>query len=50
VKVEYQPARSVDVSHMILDTTRLQQYVNLKITPLREGIEAFYRQVKERIQ
>ena len=50
VKVDYQPARSVDVSHMILDTTRLQQYVNLKITPLREGIEAFYRQVKERIQ
>lgn len=50
VKVDYQPARSVDVSHMILDTTRLQQYVNLKITPLREGIEAFYRQVKERVQ
>lgn len=50
VKVDYQPARSVDVSHMILDTTRLQQYVNIKITPLREGIEAFYRQVKERIQ
>ena len=50
VKVDYQPARSVDVSHMILDTTRLQQYVNLKITPLKEGVEAFYRQVKERIQ
>lgn len=50
VKVDYQPARSVDVSHMILDTTRLQQFVNLKITPLREGIERFYRQVKERIQ
>lgn len=50
VKVDYQPARSVDVSHMILDTTRLQQYVNLKITPLREGIEAFYRQVKERLE
>lgn len=50
VKVDYEPARSVDVSHMILDTTRFKQYVNLKITPLREGIEAFYRQVKERIQ
>lgn len=50
VKVDYLPARSVDVSHMILDTTRLQQYVNLKITPLREGIEAFYRQVKERLE
>lgn len=50
VKVDYQPARSVDVSHMILDTTRLQQYVDLKITPLREGIEAFYRQVKERLE
>jgi len=50
VKVDYQPARSVDVSHMILDTTRLQQYVDLKITPLKEGIEAFYRQVKERLE
>lgn len=50
VKVDYLPARSVDVSHMILDTTRLQQYVNLKITPLRKGIEAFYRQVKERLE
>lgn len=45
VKVDYLPARSVDVSHMILDTTRLQQYVDLKITPLREGIERFYRDV-----
>lgn len=45
VKVDYQPARSVDVSHMILDTTRLKEYVNLKITPLRTGIERFYRDV-----
>jgi UDP-glucose 4-epimerase len=50
VKVDYLPARSVDVSHMILDTTRLKEYVDLKITPLREGIERFYRDVKERVQ
>ena len=45
VKVDYQPARSVDVSHMILDMTRLREYVDIELTPLRTGIERFYRDV-----
>ena len=50
VKVEYVPARNVDVSHMVLDTTRLQQYANFSITSLREGVSMFYREVKSRLQ
>lgn len=46
VQVEYQPARKVDVSHMILDNTRLRHYVDIPNTPLSEGIIAFYREMK----
>ena len=38
VQVEYQPARKVDVSHMILDTTHLKQYVNVEFTSMVEGV------------
>lgn len=47
VKVDYKPARSVDVSHMILDTTRLKSYINMEFTPLKNGIELFYNDIKE---
>ena len=47
VKVDYKPARSVDVSHMILDTTRLKSYINMEFTPLKDGIELFYNDIKE---
>lgn len=50
VQVEYQPARKVDVSHMILDTTHLKQYVNIEFTSLVEGVTRFYRDVKERVE
>lgn len=50
VQVEYQPARKVDVSHMILDTTHLKQYVNVEFTSLVEGVTRFYRDVKERVE
>lgn len=50
VHVEYQPARKVDVSHMILDTTHLKQYVNVEFTSLVEGVTRFYRDVKERVE
>lgn len=50
VQVEYQPARKVDVSHMILDTTHLKQYVNVGFTSLVEGVTRFYRDVKERVE
>lgn len=49
VKVDYLPARSVDVSHMILDTTRLTSYIDIQFTSLHEGVKRFYRDVKERI-
>ena len=50
VQVEYQPARKVDVSHMILDTTHLKQFVNVEFTSLVEGVTRFYRDVKGRVE
>ena len=50
VKVDYKPARSVDVSHMILDTTRLKSYINMEFTPLKNGIELFYKDIKEKLK
>lgn len=50
VQVEYQPARKVDVSHMILDTTHLKQYVNVEFMSLVEGVTRFYRDVKGRVE
>ena len=46
VQVEYQPARKVDVAHMILDNTRLRHYIDIPNTPLCKGIIAFYREIK----
>lgn len=50
VKVEYLPARSVDVAHMILDTTELKKYVSIEYTPLKDGIARFYQDVKKSIR
>ena len=50
VQVEYQPARKVDVSHMILDTTHLKHYVNVEFTSLVDGVTRFYRDVKGRVE
>lgn len=50
VKVDYQPARSVDVSHMILDTTKLLEYVDIRYTSLRDGVEKFYNDIKVKIK
>ena len=50
VKVDYKPARSVDVSHMILDTTQLKSYINMEFTPLKDGIELFYNDIKEKLK
>ena len=46
VRVVYQTARKVDVSHMILDTSRLRKYVDVELTPLKKGIALFYREIK----
>lgn len=46
VKVEYVNSRKVDVANMILDTTKLQQIVDIKLTPLQIGVSAFYQEIK----
>ena len=50
VKVDYLPARSVDVAHMILDTTELKKYVSIAYTPLKDGIARFYQDVKKSVR
>lgn len=49
VKVEYKPARSADVSTMILSTDRLSKYVDFKLTSLEEGLRLFYKEEKEKL-
>ncbi len=49
VRVEYKPARSADVSTMILSTDRLSKYVDLKLTSLEEGLRQFYKEEKEKL-
>lgn len=43
-KIEYQNARPMDVSNMVLDTTRMLHYVDVELTPMLKGMEAFYRE------
>lgn len=50
VKVDYLPARSVDVVHMILNTAELKKHVSITYTPLREGIARFYQDVKKSVK
>lgn len=50
VKVDYLPSRFVDVSHMILDNSRLKQYVDVDFTLLQDGITMFYNEVKSQLQ
>ena len=50
VKVDYLPSRSVDVSHMILDNSRLKEYVDVDFTPLQDGITMFYNEVNSQLQ
>ena len=41
-KISYENARPVDVSNVVLDTKKLNRYVNLTFTPLMDGIKQFY--------
>lgn len=45
-KIVYKDPRPVDVSSMILDTSHLKEFVDMKFTPLMEGIKKFYHDVK----
>lgn len=45
LKIVYQNPRSVDVSNMILDTTRLKEVITYELTPFEDGVRKFYEEV-----
>ena len=45
-KIEYQNPRPVDVSNMVLDVSRLKQYVDIEFTPFMDGVRTFYENSK----
>ena len=45
LKIVYQNPRSVDVSNMVLDTTRLKEVINYELTPFIDGVRKFYEEV-----
>jgi UDP-glucose 4-epimerase len=44
-KIVYKNARPMDVSNMVLDTTKMLKYVNIKLTPMLLGMEKFYNEL-----
>ncbi|MCD8291947.1 MAG: NAD-dependent epimerase/dehydratase family protein [Prevotella sp.] len=44
-RIDYQNVRPVDVSNMVLDTSKMKRYINLNLTPMLEGMSAFYHEV-----
>lgn len=42
--IVYQNPRPVDVSNMVLDTTRLREFVSHDITPFMDGVRMFYEE------
>lgn len=48
VDVLYKPARSADVSTMILSTERLRSFVDVAFTSLEEGMRLFYSEEKNK--
>ncbi len=49
VNVEHITSRDVDVANMILDISKLKKYVDIKLTPLQEGMKLFYEEVKKSV-
>ncbi len=47
-RIEYKNVRPVDVSNMVLDTRKMRRYVEVELTPMLEGMSAFYSEVVER--
>lgn len=45
LKIVYQNPRSVDVSNMVLDTTKLKEVINYELTPFIDGVRLFYEEV-----
>lgn len=48
--INYEKSRSVDVSSVILDISKLVSYIDFTITPLDEGIKLFYNYVKTKLK
>lgn len=46
VKVEYKPARSVDVRKIILDNSRIMSVCPMKLTDLESGIKSLYDTIR----
>ena len=44
IKIEYKPARNADVSTMILSVDKLRSLIDLRLTPLTEGMKIFYEE------
>ena len=44
IKIEYKPARNADVSTMILSIDKIRSLVDLRLTPLAEGMKIFYEE------
>lgn len=49
MKIVYQNPRPVDVSSMVLDTSRLKGLISYEVTPFMDGIKKYYEEVKENI-
>ena len=49
-KIIYEDARPMDVSNMVLDTTRMHNYVDIELTPMLEGMKKFYQDSIETVR
>jgi len=49
-KIKYENARPMDVSNMVLDTTKMLGKVNVCLTPMLDGISTFYKESIENKQ
>ena len=49
-KILYENARPMDVSNMVLDTTKMLGKVNVSLTPMLDGISTFYKESIENKQ
>ena len=45
-KINYENARPVDVSNVVLNTAKMHEYVNVELLPMLDGISTFYKESK----
>ena len=43
----FEPSRSVDLPHMVLDVSKANEFCNLKLKSIRQGIEYFYLELQK---